>query len=295
MLKEMVMENTMEQRVETLNSILEEEGADFRIEYVRTWKNNCELEGYILKSDEHNCCPTIYFGNWFEEDDEVVAAYLMDLYSEHAADYDIRESVSRDYLLANVLPRLVAATNLEGVRSRNLVSIPYLDMLITFAVPIKGFSSEGYTGAIQVTEMLLNSAQISVDEIHKAALANLDKDIQINTIADVLSKMMGSEFDCFGCEIPMLVVGNSTGVNGAAAMLSKKTLETLVDMVGGKVAILPSSVHECIALPCSEMDSLQGLINMVKTINADPSIMQAEDILTNNVYVYENGKLTALE
>lgn len=292
MVKEQVLE-TMESRADALNALLYEEGADFEVQYTKLWKNNHEVEGYVLRSDAHNCSPTIYRGSWFEGTDDEVAAYLTEMYEEHATDFDIKEAVSRDFILANVLPRLMAASNEAGLRGRQAIVKPYLDMIISFYVPISEFA-DGGIGSMQITEMLLDNAQIGIDELYEASIANIEKDIKIRRIDEVICEMMGHELPLEGeTAFPMYVVSNSTSIHGAAAILSDKTFESLREKLGDKIAILPSSIHECIAVAYKTQDDLENFISMVKEINE--TVVSVSDKLTDNVYLFCDGVLTSHE
>ena len=292
MVKEQVLE-TMESRADAINALLYEEGADFEVQYTKLWKNNHEVEGYVLRSEAHNCSPTIYRGSWFEGTDDEVVAYLTEMYEKHATDFDIKEAVSRDFILANVLPRLMSASNEAGLRSRQVVVRPYLDMVVSFYVPISEFSDDGI-GSMQITEMLLKNANIGIDEIHEKAISNLEKGIKIQRIDEVIREIIGNDIpleDEPG--IPMYVVTNSNNIHGAAVILSKKTFEGLHERLGDKVAILPSSIHECIAVAYRTPDDLDNFISMVKEINATE--VNVSDKLTDNVYLLNGDVLSALE
>ena len=50
----------MAARAEKLNNLLLAQEEGFRIEYSRVWKNNRELEGYVLRTEGSNVAPTVY-------------------------------------------------------------------------------------------------------------------------------------------------------------------------------------------------------------------------------------------
>lgn len=62
----------MKERMTCLNSILADREAPFTLEYCQRWKNNCMLEAYQLVNPKKNCSPTIFYGAWYEDDDESV-------------------------------------------------------------------------------------------------------------------------------------------------------------------------------------------------------------------------------
>ena len=90
--------------------------------------------------------------------------------------------------------------------------------------------------------------------------------------------------------MPMWVVTNSKGVQGAATILNKEILTEIgKNFDSGNFAIIPSSVHECIVVPEERIDA-EALREMVCEVNRTE--LQADDILTDSVYLYKNGKVT---
>ena len=79
----------MKERMTCLNSILADREAPFTLEYCQRWKNNCMLEAYQLVNPKKNCSPTIFYGAWYEDDDESVADFLMKLFEENSASLDV--------------------------------------------------------------------------------------------------------------------------------------------------------------------------------------------------------------
>ena len=60
-------------------------------------------------------------------------------------------------------------------------------------------------------------------------------------------------------------------------------------MIGRKTAILPSSVHECIAVPYEDESDLYEYQKMVKEVN--DTCVSEEERLTDSVYIIDDGKL----
>ena len=82
----------------------------------------------------------------------------------------------------------------------------------------------------------------------------------------------------------MIVVSNDTHTGGASALFYENTLERLEEIFGGDFYILPSSIHEMIAIPYGgDTGELQ---EMVEKINGEE--VPEEDRLTNSVYRYDS-------
>ncbi len=96
-------------------------------------------------------------------------------------------------------------------------------------------------------------------------------------------------------EIPpeqtMWVISNEKGINGAVSMLYENELHELAESLESDLYILPSSVHEVIAVS-SDMGSPEMLAQMVAEVNMQEVAL--EERLSNQVYHYDKDlrKLT---
>ncbi len=87
----------------------------------------------------------------------------------------------------------------------------------------------------------------------------------------------------------MYVISNSRRVNGAVSMLYIDKLDELAEKLGDDLYILPSSLHEVLAVPASIGDP-KTLANMVYEINM--AQVSLEDRLSNQVYHYDRTAKT---
>lgn len=70
-------------------------------------------------------------------------------------------------------------------------------------------------------------------------------------------------------------------------MLFEDYFERLSKRFDADLVILPSSVHEVLALPLRDTDDIGELTSMVREINANE--VSAQDKLSDNVYLYERA------
>ena len=82
----------------------------------------------------------------------------------------------------------------------------------------------------------------------------------------------------------MYVISNDRGINGAISMLYEDQLHTLAEQLGTDLYILPSSIHETIAVS-ADMGDPEELAQMVSEINMDQVSLQER--LSNQVYHYD--------
>lgn len=85
-------------------------------------------------------------------------------------------------------------------------------------------------------------------------------------------------------DMSMWVISNNRGINGAVSMLYEDKLHTLAAEMESDLYILPSSVHEVIAVPVS-MGDPNELAEMVAEINMNQVAL--EERLSNQVYHYD--------
>ena len=82
----------------------------------------------------------------------------------------------------------------------------------------------------------------------------------------------------------MYVISNDRGINGAISMLYEDQLHALAEQLGTDLYILPSSIHETIAVSV-DMGEPEELAQMVSEINMDQVSLQER--LSNQVYHYD--------
>ncbi len=87
----------------------------------------------------------------------------------------------------------------------------------------------------------------------------------------------------------MYIYANAAGSNGAAVMLYWNCLDKLAHELKGDLYILPSSVHEVIAVPAAEIGDPAGLKDIVREVNAGGTVAD-DEILSDNVYLYRLKK-----
>lgn len=287
--------NKMKRNVEEINRILKDE--EFYIEYNEVQKNNVNKEAYrLIPKTQKTCSPVAYCENFENYSDNTeIAKELINIWNKGKLYEipDIEELGSREFILKNVYPKVVANTNNELIDGQHLVFKEFLDMFVIYYVNI-GADNEG-TASYNVQEKMIANAGIDMEELHSQAIKNLEKEVSIKDMQDVIMNIIGitdeSEFDFSQApeENQMLVLSKKDSIYGASVILCASVLEKLDSFWNGEFVILPSSVHECISVR-SDGFTLQEMKKMVMEIN--DTEVSPEDRLTDSVYVYRDGKLT---
>lgn len=94
--------------------------------------------------------------------------------------------------------------------------------------------------------------------------------------------MLGIQEDCFP-EIYVLI--NRESLFGASVILYPDYLRKLAERMGTDLYVLPSSIHEVIAVTTSGMEP-SDLQDLVKTVNGTGWAVRPNEVLSNNVYRY---------
>ena len=283
----------MLERAEKLNRKLE--GKNFRIKVRECFKNNGTKLGYILVSEETNASPTVYFESMKEywDNDEKLLKFLEEIFEDNK-NFSVNpdEICNREYILDRVKPKLISDSNIEEVETNRIVYKRYLDMLVLFCVEISELTDKNGNATFTLNREHLLKADISEDEVFENAVNNIGNDYQIRDMKKVICDMLDipEEEKEYMTEdgMPMYVISNRQSINGASVILSDKVLKEVYEYINGDFVILPSSVHECIAVPAKNSSS-DELRDMVREVNDNEVI--PEERLTYSVYIYKNNQL----
>lgn len=131
----------------------------------------------------------------------------------------------------------------------------------------------------EILEKMFSKFSISMSEAWEYAENNLRKNADIFNISNIFPFPITSKSD-------MTIVSNKARIHGAASILDASVLFKAAKKIGTKeLIILPSSIHEIIALPFTEEINMKDCVNLVKTVNTDESCLSPEEILSNNAYL----------
>jgi hypothetical protein len=89
-------------------------------------------------------------------------------------------------------------------------------------------------------------------------------------------------------EIPMRVLTNRQKAQGAACMIYPGILERLALEAEENLYIIPSSIHEVILMPESQMDSPELMQDIIREVNG--AHIEPEEILSDHLYFYDRLK-----
>lgn len=248
-------------------------------------KNGVELEGISIR-DNYNIAPIIYTEAIIERAEkeekplfEVVSAIIGIYESSRAVDLDVDSLFNRDFVLSHIYIGLQKDST-EDIIKRN----SGLDGIESYLY-IRREKSKDESFSVRITDMLLAKAKISLDEAWSNAEANTNAETKIESMAKVMSEMMGFEYSEEMDEMtPFYILSNTCKMKGASAVLNKKVLSEFGEKYHtDRVVVLPSSIHEMLIVPYTEDIDLNTFSEMVGEVNnteVDPT-----ERLTDRAYI----------
>ena len=280
-----------------------------RVEVREVIKNNSLiLQGITIidKQESNGITPTIYIDNYYEEycdsklTVEEIAEKVIELHYERKDDvpFDIKALTDFDNAKKNLRIKLI---NTEKNR-KLLETVPhkaFLDMSMVYQV--KAFSEDDAVGTTVVSNSLLKMYGVSADELHEAAFETMKESEPVDIVGMTrkimgLASMMGMdemELEEIVSRLEdeqMILISNTSNICGASQILYKENLQKIADIFKEDFYILPSSIHECLAVRTSDSD-IEMLKAMVTEVNSTQVL--PEEVLSDNVYFYstETGEL----
>ena len=288
----------------TLPEVLPERLKGVHIEQHEVERNNgLVLHSVTVRPEDSNIAPNLYMDKFFER------------YEEGASIDDLMDEI-RDIVVKNLdVPKefsnvaeefnhfesikdkiVMVAVNTE--RNANLLSqIPHKDredLSLIYKVMV-GKDEEG-TATITIRNEHMALWGVDAEQIHELAMANTKEILPVTVrsmnevMREIFAKdgmdedMMNIMFEEMPANQQMYIISNKSNVNGAASMFYEDALSELCEKIGTDLYILPSSVHEVIAVS-SELGTPDELSQMVREVNG--SQVAPEEQLSDHVYKFE--------
>lgn len=139
-----------------------------------------------------------------------------------------------------------------------------------------------------VTYELMRALGVCIRDLEEAAIQNDAGRYVLKSLTDMIGGIL--HLDVPEEEPCVYVVTNSDGWYGAAGILDTRIQESLDRIFEDGYYVLPSSVHECIAVPKSA--DVSELVHMVRDINR--AQVAEHERLSDHVFAVVGGKLAAV-
>ncbi len=241
--------------------------------------NRVVFTGIQRREEGTNISPVVYIDEFYDKITPIdeAAAKVDEILKANA-----QLSIDVNFILnfENVEPKLKAKlvnakTSAEVFRSAanagfdDLIIIPYIDAVADFG--------EG-KGTVTVTNGMLERWNKTADEVINIALKNSASEVSIKSMRKILIEMETPEIFLPPNDNQMIVISNTNKIYGAISVLF--ATERLREMFPNGYMILPSSIHEVIAIPLNDSD----MDGMVQDVNAGE--VAPEEQLGNKAYKF---------
>ncbi|MCR5339130.1 MAG: DUF5688 family protein [Lachnospiraceae bacterium] len=257
--------------------------------------NNTELTGLTIRTEGCTISPNIYLDNYYAKyqqgmDIDLVCEQIAMMHLKHmnpgealAGIVDNFQNV--DFIKSHVVMAVVNAK----MNEKMLEDTPHRlkeDLAIIYKVYL-GEEGEN-VGTVTVKDSHMKVWGLTEEELYEHAMKNSKElmPVDVQDIGTVLSEMGFEVGIPVMSEAPALyVISNKQRCNGAAGILYSDCLEQLSDKLGSDLYILPSSVHETLALSADGGRDVEMLAQMVREVNATQVSQQEQ--LSDHVYRYD--------
>ena len=255
-------------------------------------KNNGVFQkAIVIKTKDSNAFPLIYPTQQFQEykdrkDLEAIARETVRYYREQnrKLQFDADFFTNLEKAGRNIVCRIISREKneqlLEHIPHRDFLNLSIVYYCLTEVSPIG-------KGAILIRNEHLRMWGISTEELDAIARSNTRKLLpyDFRSMRDMISSIIGKEVaGPEDKESFLYVLSNNARCFGAVWMTDREVLETIGRQLKEDYYVLPSSVHECVVLPCRGENDEHKLSAMVREINSTQ--VRPEEVLADCVYRY---------
>lgn len=255
--------------------------------YVTDIKNTPKGRGFMIGKPDINVSPVLYYERMSIEDwsDEEAADYLIKIAEKNMKNENIDTSLFTDWNFAKDRLHLCACS--VGTQANDIVVDRFYDIDKYVRVLVDLPDNNDSMASVAINYAMLEQYGISADELFEQALKCSHGQYVINDMKDVLEQMLSEvPSDLNGIDSRMIVLTTKNKIHGASAIFDNQILSQLAQNLGNKdFYILPSSIHEIIAVPVSDDVNAQYLRSMVKEVNNNE--VSKEERLSYSVFYYD--------
>lgn len=261
---------------------------DVTIEVKDIPKNNgVILRGLCISAGGSNVCPVVYIDSAIQEIEEgnttveKAARILAEAYEQASRGAFSNFKPTREMILQSVIPVIINAE----LNSEMLQGIPhkkFLDLAVVFRCCVKKGAS------FLIRKETMQPLDLTFDDLWRAAINNARRvDFETKSMTEIL-KEGGMSVPDNAADMPMYVLTNTIRLYGANVLLFREHFRWLAEKLESDLYILPSSIHEVIAVPVDDYVKPEVLREMVSTVNLQE--VDSKEVLSNSVYLYSREK-----
>lgn len=288
---------------EKFKEFLPEKYQDAQVEIRPVDKVNRTLDGLSIRVNEPgmNISSTIYVNHMYED---YVTTENLNATLERAAEGFMKAMEQKESFNVNELTNAECAkdkivfqlinTEQNKEMLANMPHREFKDLSVIYRMVVK-IDGEGIAST-PVHNGLADTLGFTEEQLFKLAAENTKRLLPpvVKSMNDVMREIFMKDgmppeiADMMLGEMPpeqqMYVISNNKGINGAVSMLYEDGLHELAEKLGSDLYIMPSSIHEVIAVS-TDLGNPNELAAMVAEINMDQVAL--DERLSNQVYHYD--------
>lgn len=254
--------------------------------------NGVVLNGITILQEGCNISPTIYLNDFYgayrrgEATLGMIADNVMDLYGRNKCSGYINMDYFLDYesVKHRIVYRLIN-TEMNSALLEDIPHVPFHDLSIVFEYLVPQQISG--SASILIHNKYMKIWDTGTEELYKTASINtpLLRRYDLKSMNEVLKGVTGTAVFEGQFDIPMYVLSNTSGTQGAACILYPNLLRDFARASQSDLFIIPSSVHECLILPDANPADGWQIKEIIREINETG--LSTEEVLSDNLYIYE--------
>lgn len=265
--------------------------------------NNGFRKGIIIKFDNISLAPIVYPDFYYQDwkGGKPVSSIVFGIRFEL-----MKTSPGLTHFNIGSMDRNTAVTHLyAGIVSYEsnkewLEEIPHerVGDLAVFAKWRFDNAGQDLVASAKVTEPLLAHMQLTKEEALKIAKANTGRKAKLESVGGIIAKMLSDRgidkevaeaISMRGQAEPFQVLTTDNGIDGAAVIACPEVLKEVQKQMMEEYYILPCSINEVLILPKSQTEDVEGLKEMVSSINKEE--IEPKERLSDNIYEFDGHSL----
>lgn len=273
--------------------IAADRSADAQVDINCVYKNNGIVrDGVTIRYPDQNIAPTIYLDDIYADYQEGMSeqACMHKIVVETDQAYEKVPHVNVGELLDYATAKehlYVSAVNFESNKEM-LQNMPYEkhgDIALIVRAEVPELGSESGIASYKINNDMLKQYGVSEEQLIKDALQNSSKirPARFVNMNQMLQDMLPGMEEL--PDIGMHILTNVQKLDGAAAMFYPDIMDEIERQMGGKVTIIPSSVHEVIVIPSDASQSEKEFAEMIAEVNKTE--VAPQEILGYRPLVYD--------
>lgn len=237
--------------------------------------NGITYTGVVVRDNGRNIAPTFYVENFIDKPIEEMVQFILnfkDTNNTLSLEQEAKEVIeNRDMAIKRLQFRLV---NKEKNKDLNRFTYDLSNGLVAeFGIRIS-------EGRIPITHEIAEYLNLNSRDAYKIALKNMSDDVEIIDMIEYMCELHGiPKIFIPDDQPPMYIITNKEKNYGAYAILTEGMKQKLTELLG-EFTIIPSSIHEVLAIPKVDNGFIRMMVNDVNT-----NVLASEDYLSDDVFV----------